>query len=187
MNGETFAAGHYFRAQRQRGDLIVAVVLPAVGQRRGAGQRVQPGAERGGDVRHPLRIHPVRLVNHERGQHAESRIPEYAVVDGKQQIVDRPINAARAEHGLSRRVVLSVTHFMFLSRVLQSTDLAVVASYRLVKDDAGLQLFDLPFAIPGFEMMMLWHERSHRDPAHRWLREQIVLGVNNPDAQGGKM
>ena len=21
---------------------------------------------------------------------------------------------------------------------------------------------------------MLWHERMHRDPAHQWLREQIV-------------
>ncbi|WP_240440495.1 hypothetical protein, partial [Pseudomonas aeruginosa] len=24
---------------------------------------------------------------------------------------------------------------------------------------------------------MLWHERSHRDPAHRWLRELIAASV----------
>ncbi|HHL0955682.1 TPA: NAD(P)H-dependent oxidoreductase [Serratia marcescens] len=34
-----------------------------------------------------------------------------------------------------------------------------------------------PLAVPGFEMTMLWHERTHRDPAHRWLREHIVRSV----------
>ncbi|RDT01173.1 LysR family transcriptional regulator, partial [Burkholderia contaminans] len=24
---------------------------------------------------------------------------------------------------------------------------------------------------------MLWHERVHRDPAHRWLRETIAAAV----------
>nr|WP_171902709.1 hypothetical protein [Pseudomonas sp. ENNP23] len=24
---------------------------------------------------------------------------------------------------------------------------------------------------------MLWHERVHRDPAHQWLREQIVSAL----------
>jgi DNA-binding transcriptional LysR family regulator len=26
-------------------------------------------------------------------------------------------------------------------------------------------------------MSMLWHERVHRDPAHRWLRDTIVASV----------
>jgi DNA-binding transcriptional LysR family regulator len=26
-------------------------------------------------------------------------------------------------------------------------------------------------------MAMLWHERRHRDPAHKWLREQIVASL----------
>jgi DNA-binding transcriptional LysR family regulator len=32
---------------------------------------------------------------------------------------------------------------------------------------------DLPFNIPGYGMIMVWHERSHLDPAHRWLRDTI--------------
>jgi DNA-binding transcriptional LysR family regulator len=34
-----------------------------------------------------------------------------------------------------------------------------------------------PVAVPGYEMAMLWHERSHRDPAHQWLREHIAGAV----------
>ncbi|HBN5745953.1 TPA: LysR family transcriptional regulator, partial [Klebsiella oxytoca] len=34
-----------------------------------------------------------------------------------------------------------------------------------------------PLAVAGFDMLMLWHERWHRDPAHRWLRQQIVTSL----------
>ncbi|MCR3766974.1 hypothetical protein K3Z80_26690, partial [Pseudomonas aeruginosa] len=27
------------------------------------------------------------------------------------------------------------------------------------------------------DLAMLWHERSHRDPAHRWLRELVAASV----------
>jgi DNA-binding transcriptional LysR family regulator len=34
-----------------------------------------------------------------------------------------------------------------------------------------------PVKGPGYEMAMLWHERSHRDPAHQWLRDFIAGSV----------
>jgi len=34
-----------------------------------------------------------------------------------------------------------------------------------------------PLEVSGYEMAMLWHERSHRDPAHRWLRDYIADSV----------
>jgi DNA-binding transcriptional LysR family regulator len=34
-----------------------------------------------------------------------------------------------------------------------------------------------PVEVPGYEMAMLWHERSHRDPAHQWLRAHIAGSV----------
>jgi len=83
-------------------------------------------------------------------------------------------DAALAEVGLSRRVVLSVPHFLFLRSVLASTDLVALLPSRLVRDDPALQVVAPPLAVPGFEMLMLWPERVHRDPAHRWLREQLA-------------
>lgn len=84
---------------------------------------------------------------------------------------------ALAAVGLSRRVVLSVPHFLYVASVVASTDLVAMLPARLVRDNAALQAVDAPVDVPGYEMSMLWHERAHRDPAHRWLREQIAAAV----------
>jgi DNA-binding transcriptional LysR family regulator len=84
---------------------------------------------------------------------------------------------ALSEVGLTRRVVLSVPHFLFVKSVLASTDLVAMLPSRLVRDRSALRVVEAPVEVPGFEMAMLWHERSHRDPAHKWLREHIADSV----------
>jgi len=84
---------------------------------------------------------------------------------------------ALARAGLARRVVLSVPHFLFVMSILASTDLVAMLPSRLVRDTSALQVVEPPVDVPGFEMAMLWHERSHRDPAHQWLREYIADSV----------
>jgi DNA-binding transcriptional LysR family regulator len=77
--------------------------------------------------------------------------------------------------GKKRRVVLSVPHFLFVPEVLQRSDLVAMLPSRLVARRARhLQVREAPINIPGYEMAMVWHERSHLDAAHSWLREQIV-------------
>src|SRR3546814_10076340 len=86
--------------------------------------------------------------------------------------------SARARVGLTRRVVLSVPHFLFVISVLASTDLVAMLPLHLVCGLGGsLRMVDPPIDVPGYEMAMLWHERSHRDPAHIWLREYIATIV----------
>lgn len=82
-----------------------------------------------------------------------------------------------SEAGLKRRVVLSVPHFLFVMSVLANTDLVAMLPSRLVRDTAALRVVEPPVEIPGYEMAMLWPERSHRDPAHQWLREFIASSV----------
>jgi DNA-binding transcriptional LysR family regulator len=72
-----------------------------------------------------------------------------------------------------RRVMLSTQHFLFSPEVVANTDLVAVVPSRLVQHRTDLQLVSPPLPIPGYEMGMVWHERSHADPAHRWLREQV--------------
>ena len=86
-------------------------------------------------------------------------------------------DTALAAAGLSRRVVLSVPHFLFVLQVLMTTDLVAMLPERLVRGNAALQITDAPLDVPGFEMFMVWHERAHRDPAHQWLREFIADAV----------
>lgn len=84
---------------------------------------------------------------------------------------------ALAAAGLSRRVVLSVPHFLFVVSALVGSDLVAMLPERLVRGNAALRVVEPPLQVPGYEMVMLWHERVHRDPAHRWLREHIARAV----------
>jgi DNA-binding transcriptional LysR family regulator len=86
-------------------------------------------------------------------------------------------DAALHERGLQRQVVLSVPHFLFVIDVLLRTDLVAMLPERLLRDHPGLRVCAPPVPVPGYEMAMLWHERVHRDPAHRWLRERIAASV----------
>jgi len=86
-------------------------------------------------------------------------------------------DTALAEVGMTRNVVLSVPHFLFLRSVLESTDLVAMVPSRLVRDSNTLQLIESPIAVPGFDMWMLWPERLHRDSAHQWLREHIYQSI----------
>ena len=79
--------------------------------------------------------------------------------------------------GLSRRVVLSLPHFLVLLGVVASTDLVAMLPSRLVHGVHGLRTFEPPLDVLGFDMAMVWHERVHRDPAHQWLRDQIVNAI----------
>lgn len=78
--------------------------------------------------------------------------------------------------GRTRRVILSVPHFLFVPEVVARTDLVAMLPSRLVKDRSNhIQVVVPPLPIPSYEMAMIWHERSHLDPAHMWLREQVSL------------
>lgn len=88
---------------------------------------------------------------------------------------------ALAARGLTRNVVLSVPHFLFMLDALARTDLVAVLPERLVATTGALQVVDPPVELAGFDMLMLWHERLHRDPGHKWLRQQILCVLGNAD------
>jgi len=88
-------------------------------------------------------------------------------------------DVALARLNMQRRVVLSVPHFTFVRDVVLRTDLVALLPSRLVGTSTELLVLPPPIEIPGYEMLMLWHERSHRDPSHRWLRELIGSATTN--------
>jgi DNA-binding transcriptional LysR family regulator len=80
--------------------------------------------------------------------------------------------------GYQRRVILSTQHFLFIPEVVARTDLAAMLPSRLARSRSNqLHTLAAPLPLPGFEMAMVWHERSHSDPAHEWLRGQVQLSV----------
>lgn len=88
-----------------------------------------------------------------------------------------PTDAALAELAMGRKVVLSVPHFMFLEALLAKTDLVAMVPARVVAGNSRLKVVEAPLPIKGFEMLMLWPERVHREPGHQWLRQKIAACV----------
>ena len=86
-------------------------------------------------------------------------------------------DVALAKLGMARRVAMSVPHFLFLVTILERSDLVALVPSRLIQGSTSLRVVEPPLDVPGFEMVMVWPERIHRDPAHRWLRQQIVDAV----------
>jgi DNA-binding transcriptional LysR family regulator len=85
---------------------------------------------------------------------------------------------ALAEKGMTRRVTLSVKRFLILPDILRASDLVAVVPRRLVLGAEGLKLLEPPLEIPGFTKSAAWHERTHHDPAQRWLRERLFASAD---------
>jgi DNA-binding transcriptional LysR family regulator len=86
-----------------------------------------------------------------------------------------PVDHALAALGHQRKVVLSAASFLFVPEIVARSDLVALVPERLVKGRAaGLQVLECPFPVEGFEMAMVWHERSHGHAAQRWLRDELL-------------
>ncbi|OAI30591.1 LysR family transcriptional regulator [Methylosinus sp. R-45379] len=82
-----------------------------------------------------------------------------------------------AERGLSRRVALTVPHFLSAPLIVAQTDMELSLPERIANcflAQAPLTILSLPIELPHYDLVMVWHPLRERDPAHRWLREQIV-------------
>lgn len=82
-----------------------------------------------------------------------------------------PTDDALATMKLNRHVGLSVNSFLVLPEILRITDMIAVVPRRLACRHDNLVIIDTPLEVLGFTKSMAWHERSHRDPAHQWIRE----------------
>ncbi|CAM3712918.1 HTH-type transcriptional activator NahR [Pseudomonas reidholzensis] len=84
---------------------------------------------------------------------------------------------ALARIGRTRRVTLSLSSFLVLPQILMTSDLIAVVPSRLAQQRDGLRVLQPPIEIPGFSKTLAWHERTERDPAHRWIRALLIETV----------
>ena len=75
--------------------------------------------------------------------------------------------------GLQRNVNLSVQNFIVLPELLEQSDLLAVVPERLIMHLNNLKRFEPLLKIQGFTKTLIWHERTHKDPAYKWIRELI--------------
>jgi LysR family transcriptional activator of mexEF-oprN operon len=84
------------------------------------------------------------------------------------------IDERLGELGLVRAVGLRVSSLLVTPSVVAATDMIATVPIRLARDAAShwpLRILSPPLTLPNPQIRMIWHERHHRDAAHRWLRD----------------
>ncbi|NJI22226.1 LysR family transcriptional regulator [Aeromonas veronii] len=87
---------------------------------------------------------------------------------------DSPVEQVLAPQGLSRRWFARVPFFQAAVEVLLRTDCLMTTPAHIawqLSCGHELTFVDLPFATSDQQYHLLWHQRHHQDPAHRWFRE----------------
>ena len=90
-----------------------------------------------------------------------------------QGLVDHALTAV----GRSRRVMLTVNQFFTAGRVVAHSDLLTVLPSEFLPSTGmmgELVMKPIPLALPPVHVELLWHRRHERNPAHAWMREQIM-------------
>jgi DNA-binding transcriptional LysR family regulator len=87
------------------------------------------------------------------------------------------VDLALSTLGLTRHVALRVPHFLAAAMLVADSDMILTLPSRLahlLAKKLPLALLDLPLQLAPLSPAMIWHERFHRDPAHIWVRQQLV-------------
>jgi DNA-binding transcriptional LysR family regulator len=55
--------------------------------------------------------------------------------------------------------------------------IALVPGRLALNREDRLQQFAPPLPVTGFDMAMVWHDRTTTHPMHRWLRDRLITLV----------
>jgi DNA-binding transcriptional LysR family regulator len=86
------------------------------------------------------------------------------------------LDSALEALGHSRRVALTVPHYLAAPAIVAHTDLIMTLPRRIADCFAGalgLRVFTPPVALQGFDVVMAFHPRSAGEPAIQWLKQTL--------------
>ncbi len=87
------------------------------------------------------------------------------------------VDAAVAAVGGRLRIALQVQNAFALANSVAQSSLIATLPERLARVMAAqypLQILPLPLDVPDVRIAMYWHERTHKQPAHRWFRQLLA-------------
>ncbi len=137
-----------------------------------------------------LRVRPVftdRLVGIARRDHPFLADPtdrdaycangHITVEPGEATWYNTQVDEQLARDGRTRRIQLSKPTFLGVPFIVEHTDLLAALPERVARGFArftDIALFDLPLQLEPFNVTLLWHDRTHTNPLHRWFREVVI-------------
>jgi DNA-binding transcriptional LysR family regulator len=90
------------------------------------------------------------------------------------------VDGVLAELGHKRRVVRVVPYFLAALLLVAESDSVLTVSERIAQALAprlGLRVLEPPLPLAGYTLKALWHPRAEAEPAHVWLRSQLVAAA----------
>jgi DNA-binding transcriptional LysR family regulator len=89
------------------------------------------------------------------------------------------IDAALAGAGRERSVSVSIQSYALAPLVLNNSDcICTLPSRFLERFKTSLEIFAPPLVLAPFQMKLFWHPRMQTDPAHTWLRKQVMQATS---------
>ncbi len=89
----------------------------------------------------------------------------------------RAIDEAAAKLGAKLHIGMRMQNYGTVLRTVAQSNLIATVSERMLKSAGAhlaLQILEPPLKLPELRINMFWHARTHKDPRHRWFRQQII-------------
>jgi DNA-binding transcriptional LysR family regulator len=86
------------------------------------------------------------------------------------------VDSALDAQGLTRRVVVTCSHFLIASHLVSQSDMVLALPHQAalaLTSHFPLQMIDIPIPMERVDVSMYWHERCHHSRAQRWLRDRV--------------
>lgn len=119
---------------------------------------------------HPLLKNRINTAQYLDAAHVRVERPRTRVSTGA-------VDAAVTALGGRLRIALQVQNaFALVNAVAQSNLISTVPERmaRIMASHHPLQILPLPLDVPDVRIAMYWHERTHKQPAHRWFRQLLA-------------
>ncbi|MEO7735501.1 MAG: LysR family transcriptional regulator [Kofleriaceae bacterium] len=129
---------------------------------------------------HPLRKRRITLA-----EYAELRHLAFLAGTPGSELAASSIDERLREHGLRRRVIMTLEHLLVAPFVVAASDLALTASERIVQPfmrSLRLRRLELPIALRSYGLSQVWSERVDQDAGHQWLRRTIASVLSEPES-----
>jgi DNA-binding transcriptional LysR family regulator len=102
--------------------------------------------------------------------------------------IETSVDEELIKRDLARTVGVWLPSAVSSPAVVARTDFLATIPERVARHFAvplGLQVLEPPLPLPDVQIMMYWHDRMHRNPSHRWLRQVLRVvseGLQAEDA-----
>lgn len=120
--------------------------------------------------------HPILAGQNDSAVSVEDYVRYPHILVSSRGFVPGNVDAGLGRLERRRRVAMTTPYYASAPRFVCGTDLILNMGRRLAEklaETVGLRTFELPVAVPGFDISMLWHPRNNPAKAHKWLRNEI--------------